>query len=185
MLSSRPQKRVSKLQSNTCSEGQMSTMSINRALKQVQRSETSRADKHTSNKTNVILSFKIRLIRYTILNQRIHLHVTLLVFRIKDQPWVRLLALMESNVRWNQLSISEVNEFTFHQKDCQTEENEMDKHPPTLPWIQSVCCVIWRECKKSFWVRDCWGWGQGHATLLYDPIWNYSNSGVRSSIELV
>lgn len=47
---SRPQKSISRLQSNTCSEGQMSTMSINRALKPAQRSDTSRADKHTSNK---------------------------------------------------------------------------------------------------------------------------------------
>jgi len=55
---------------------------------------------------------------------------------------------MESNARWNQLSISEVNEFTFHQKDCQTEENETDKHPPTLPWIQSVCCYLERVQEK-------------------------------------
>jgi len=45
---SRPQKRVCKLESNTFSRGQISTISINRALKQAQRSETSRADKHTS-----------------------------------------------------------------------------------------------------------------------------------------
>lgn len=77
----------------------------------------------------------MRLIKYTILNWQEHLNATLLVFRIKDRQWVRLLALMESNTPWNQLSMSEVNEFTFHQKYCQTEENEMDKQAPTRLWI--------------------------------------------------